>query len=115
MRRPQIETESGKSEMTAPGDSATKKNDRKHTKESILTIPFPSTSEFELFAKDQERMIGHALPMMRLPLPLDPHDPDITCVKTAREISKNCQNTIDPEVYAEAFSEPDCDGRKEEG
>jgi len=46
------------------------------TKEPVLPISLPTTPNFKLFAEDQERMIRNALAMVRLPFPLDPHNPD---------------------------------------
>ena len=96
--------------QTHPQNPRTQRR-RKHTEEAILPIPLPPRPDFKLLTKNQKRMTRNLSPMMRLPFPLHPDDPNINRMDTGRDICEKQQDTVDPEIDSEAFAEVDCHGR----
>nr|POF05922.1 hypothetical protein CFP56_53309 [Quercus suber] len=92
-----------------------RKKKAERTKEPILPITLPPTALLELLAEHQKRMVRHGFAMMRLPLALDPQDPNPDGVDGARDEAEEAEDDVDPEIDGETFREPDGDGRDEEG
>jgi len=84
--------------------TASRRREDRSTEDPILAVSFSTTTLLKLLTEDQWRVTCDILPVLRLPFPLHPNDPNISCIDRSRDDAKTTKETVDPEVDATAFS-----------